>query len=271
MNNALRRLLPNKPVISISTLARTLDGMFMTIKLAEDIPGGRNEQRVLDQRVEYAQWFLRAGVVGHCIYIDECGYNIWTRRTYGRAPRGEPVRRVVNNQRGRNCNITFAISNEIGLIHHSVRLATTTLESFQQFIQDTCDAAVQILPADEPIHLIYDNARPHINAHVPEDFNNIFIRRTPPYSPFLNPVEVAHSAFKAAVTRTLSLPQWQARVGDVAAAREAGVNLQAWRARCLQEVAEENIDVITPDKCARWYNHAQTYLTRCIARQETEG
>ena len=176
---------------------------------------------------------MRAGVVGHCIYIDECGYNIWTRRTYERAPRGEPVRRVVNNQQGRNCNITFAISNEIGLIHHSVRLATTTLESFQQFIQDTCDAAVQILPADKPIHLIYDNARPHINAH----------RRTPPYSPFLNPVEMAHSAFKAAVKHTLSLPQWQARVGDVAAAREAGVNLQAWPARCLQEAAEENIDV----------------------------
>ena len=137
INVDLRRQLLDKPAISRSTLARTLDGMLMTLKLAEDIPGARNEDRVLQERVNYAQWFLREGVVGHCIFIDECGYNIWTRRSYGRARRGEPVRRVVNNQKGKNCNVTFATSNEVGLVHHTIRMDTTTLASFQEFLEET--------------------------------------------------------------------------------------------------------------------------------------
>lgn len=271
INGDLRRSLPNKPFISRSTLARALDGMLFTMKLAEDVPHARNEPRVLDQRVDYAQWFLRQAVISHCIYIDECGYNLWTRRSYGRAVRGQPVRRVVNNQRGKNCNVTFAISNEVGLVHHSIRLATTTLLSFQQFLEETCEQARQMFPAGDQIYLIYDNARPHINANIPPDFNNVVVRRTPPYSPFLNPVEMAHSAFKAAVKRTLSQPEWQARVGDLEAAREAGLNMQAWRATLLEEVAQQQVDVLTPEKCAQWYNHAQTYLPRCITRQEIDG
>ncbi|XP_072026793.1 uncharacterized protein [Amphiura filiformis] len=245
--------------------------MLLTLKLAEDVPEGRNAERVIQQRADYAQWFLREGVLGHCIYIDECGYNLWTRRSYGRAPRGQPARRVIHNQRGRNCNCTFAISNEVGLVHHSIRLGSTTLESFQKFIYETCANAVQMFPVGDQIFLIYDNARPHINARVPDEFQNIAVNRTPPYSPFLNPVEMCHSAFKAGVKRSLSLPEMQQRVGDATAAREAGLNLQAWRAQLLEEVAQENVDVITPDKCARWYNHAQTYLARSIARQPIDG
>ena len=213
INGDLRRRLPEKPHVTRSTLARALDGMLLTMKLAEDVLEGRNDDRVLQQRHDYAQWFLRQGVVGHCIYIDECGYNIWTRRSYGRAPRGQPARRVVNNQRGRNCNVTFAISNEVGLVHQSIRLATTTLQSFQQFIDETCAAALPMLPDGDQIFLIYDNARPHINVAVPPEFNNITVKRTPVYSPspFLNPVEMCNSAFKATVKRTLALPQWHGR------------------------------------------------------------
>lgn len=271
INTELRRRLPNKPNISRTTLARALDGMLITIKLAEDVPQARNADRVLQERVNYAQWFLREGVVGHCIYIDECGYNIWTRRSYGRAPRGQAVRRVVNNQRGRNCNVTFAISNEVGLVHHSIQLGSTTLATFQQFLNETCAAARQMFPNEDRIFLIYDNARPHINARVGAEFNNITVRRTPPYSPFLNPVEMCHSAFKAGVKRTLALPNNQARFGDVNAAAEAGVNMQGWRARLLEEVAAENVDIITQAKCFQWYNHSQTYLPRCIARQQIDG
>ena len=64
---------------------------------------------------------------------------------------------------------------------------------------------------------------------------------------------------------------WQARVGDQGAARAAGINMQGWRARLLQEVAEENADTITQEKFLRWFNHAQTYLPRCIAGQPIDG
>ena len=76
MKDELQRSLPDKPAVSPSTIARTMDGMLMTLKLAEDVPDARNSPRILDMRVEYAQWFMQYGVVGHCVFIDETGYNI---------------------------------------------------------------------------------------------------------------------------------------------------------------------------------------------------
>lgn len=272
MKDNLVNDLPNKPPISPSTIARVLDGLLYTVKLAEDVPEGRNAPRVLDQRVAYANWFMQNCVIGHGVFIDECGYNIWTRRQFGRALRGQPVRRVVNNQRGKNCNITFAISAEVGLVAHKISMETTTRESFEDFLATTVQECGHLLPADEHIYFVYDNARPHVRAQLPAGANpNIQLKRLPPYSPFLNPTEMAHSCFKAAVKRSLALPEWQQRVGDRHAANQAGMNLQQWRANLLEEVAAENVGEITQEKCHHWYNHSQTYLGRCMARQPIEG
>ncbi len=83
--------------------------------------------------------------------------------------------------------------------------------------------------------------------------------------------EMAHSAFKAEVKRQLALPEWQQRVGDRDAAQEAGLNLQEWRCERVMEVAQENVGEITQEKCVRWYNYSQTYMPRCLAREEIEG
>ena len=41
-------------------------------------------------------------VVNHTVFIDECGYYIWTAQSQGRALRGERAYRQVCGQRGRN-------------------------------------------------------------------------------------------------------------------------------------------------------------------------
>ena len=135
MKNDLQYALPYKPTVSPSTIARTLDGMLMTIKLAEDVPDARNSSGVLDMRIKSAQWFLEHGLVAHCVHIDETGHNIWTRHSFGRAPHG--VLGHVHGQRGWNCNITVAVSGEIGLIHHRKAFETITRERFEEFLADT--------------------------------------------------------------------------------------------------------------------------------------
>ena len=93
-----------------------------------------------------------------------------------------------------------------------------------------------MIPDGAMIYLIYENAA--VNAHVPEGVEDVVTHRTPRYSPFFNPAEMAHSVFKGAVKlRKTSVFQLQARVGGRSAARAAGVNLQTWRAKCPQEVA----------------------------------
>ena len=93
----------------------------------------------------------------------------------------------------------------------------------------------------------------------------------PPYSPFLNMTDMAHSAFKAGVKRHLALQEWQRSVKDREAPQEAGMNLQEWRCDHLMGVAQANIGEITQEKCSRWYNYCQTYMPRCQARQEIDG
>ena len=145
-------------------------------------------------------------------FIDECGYNIWTRRSYGRAVRGQPVLRVVNNQRGNNCNVAFATSHELGLVHHAIYLHATTRASFENFLQETAEACQEMFPDKEYLYFIFDNAMSYVRAELPPRNENIELKRLPPYSPFLNPVENAHSCFKAGVKRLIGLPEWQARV-----------------------------------------------------------
>ena len=168
--------------------------------------------------------------------------------------------------------MTFAISAEVGLIHHQISFETVSRERFEGFLADTVQECDDLFPGDEAIYFIYDNARPHVNAHLPEGTNPLIqLKRLPPYSPFLNPTEMAHSAFKAATKRMLALPEWQRRVGNVRAAHQAGMNMHQWRCDVLQEVAVANVDAITPAKCTQWYNHSQTYMPRCLARQEIDG
>ena len=246
--------------------------MLYTRKLVEDVPVERNSARVLDMRAVYAHWFMEQGVVAHLVFIDETGFNIWTRRSFGRAHRGQPARRVVHGQRGKNCSVTFAISADVGLVHHTIACETVTRETFEGFLAETAAQCAQLFPPGENVFIIYDNARPHVRAQLPDGVApNIQIKLLPPYSPFLNPTENAHSAFKAALKRILARPEWQRRVGDREAAEEAGVNMQQWRRDIVQQAARMCVDVITQDKYSQWLQHTQIHVPRCLAREVIEG
>ena len=76
------------------------------------MPYERNRPNTTQRRFQYAIWLINlsqcshlpvcvtsmpsfAGVYQRQVYIDESGFNIFTRRSKGRAPLGERVRRVV--------------------------------------------------------------------------------------------------------------------------------------------------------------------------------
>ena len=73
------------------------------LKKCHDIPLRRNCAEVKEQRREYGQWMIETGLQRHRIYIDESGFNLWTRRNYGRARIGERVNRIVGGQKRPKC------------------------------------------------------------------------------------------------------------------------------------------------------------------------
>ena len=99
INEELRGRLPDKPPVCDRTTAKTLNGMLIRVKLARLVPADRNRPDVVERRYEYANWFMTQAVINHCVYIDECGYNIWTAaRSCGRAVIGERAYRQVAGQ-----------------------------------------------------------------------------------------------------------------------------------------------------------------------------
>ena len=130
INQELRQRLLRKPAIHNRTVARTLEGMLYRVKLARLLPADRNRPDVLQKRVDYANCFMRHAVVNHSIFVDECGYNIWTARSHGRARLGERAYRQVCGQRGRNITVALTISPTNGLIFHSAFLGGMTGQGF---------------------------------------------------------------------------------------------------------------------------------------------
>ena len=76
---------PLKPKIHDCKVARTLDGMLFGVKLVRPLPADRNRPDVLIKQVDYATWFMNHAVVRHFVFVNECGYNVWTARSHGRA------------------------------------------------------------------------------------------------------------------------------------------------------------------------------------------
>ena len=215
------------------TVSRTLDGMLFRVKLARPLPPDRNRPDVLNKRVDYATWFMNYAVVRHCVFADECGYNIWTARSHGKARQGERAYRQVCGQRGRNLTVTMAISPINGLVFSSAFVGGMNAARFDNFLTQ--------------------------------------VKMLPPYSPFLNIVEQAISCLKAAIKADISRPEIQRRMDDRDEARVRGIPLGEFRTQQLHEALHRNIDTITAAKSAQWYRFMQTYLPKCLNREVIEG
>ena len=265
INGEFRRRLPAKPLIHDRNVARNLEGMLFRVKLVRPIPADRNRRDVLQRRQEYGNWFMNHAIMRHCVFIDECGYNIWTARNHGRARQGERAYRQVCGQRGLNVNVALAVSRVNGLVFHSAYIGGTNAPRFNDFLAQTR----QTLDPDEEVVFIYDGAPAHRSPAIPAA--NIELEMLPPYSPFLNIVEQAISSLKAAIKGDVSRPEIQARMDDREEARRQGTPLGEMRTRLLLNALQRCIGVITAAKAYQWFRFMQTYLPRCLNGEKIEG
>lgn len=254
INVEIRRRLPQQPVISRSSLARLLDGQLIFMKKLEDSIEYRNVDRVKENRRQFANWLLHEGIHKDLIFMDEAGVNLYCKRTRGRARRGERAVRVVGGRRGRNLTMTFAISQVNGVVHHRLQEGGMNGDGFIAFL----NSVIEALPDDGHQRVfIFDNAPAHRRAAEANLPQTIELRWLPPYSPFLNIVENAISQWKAAVK------------GDLAVGRDHFLLApHEERIATVAQIAEQNVEVITPQNAAGYFRHLQTYLPPCLLFQD---
>ncbi|XP_068712974.1 uncharacterized protein [Montipora foliosa] len=257
MNRELRVRLPHKPPVRTNKPGAPLLGLaksiYYRVKLARPLPADRNHPDVLQNRVEYGNWFMGHAVLNHTVFIDECGYNIWTARSRGRALRGERAYRPVCGQRGRNVTVALAISPTSGLVFHSAIHGGMNGRGFDDFLAQT---RLNLDP-DEHVIFVYDGAPAHRNPAIPGP--NSELRKLPPYSPFLNIVEQAVSALKAAIKADISRPEIQVQMNDRAEARRQGLALGNYRTQLLLQALQRNIGTITVAKCGQWFRFTKMH------------
>ena len=106
--------------VSISTIARYLEGRLYTMKKLESIPINRNTIEIKEARRSHALWLQSQHESGgRFSYVDETGFGLYTAGTRGRAVKGLPARKMVCNQRTPHITILCSICSSIGIIHHT--------------------------------------------------------------------------------------------------------------------------------------------------------
>ncbi|KAG7156393.1 putative DDE superfamily endonuclease domain-containing protein 63, partial [Homarus americanus] len=215
------------PTITIRELnhtLRALDGELITLKQVHNVSANRNSEDVKAARIAFAQYMYEDGIHQHRVYLDETGYNLYTCRTYGRAPQGQRVNRIVAGQRGSNLTLIAAISNLVGLFYYEIHVTSVTKEVFKNFM-----TSLDSVLGPEAALILMDNAPWH--AGIEQEFEDRVIKKLPPHSPFLNPIENCFSVLKATVKRQLNNIADRC---DARAARRHGVTCSMYRERLLQ-------------------------------------
>ena len=233
--------------------------------MARLVPADRNRPDVIQKRLDYANWFMGNAVVNHTVFIDECGYNIWTSRSQGRARRGGPAFRQVCGQQGRKVTVTMVISPTNGLVFHSAVIGGMNACRFDDFLTQP---RLNLDP-DEHVIFIYNGAPAHNNPAIPGP--NTELKKLPPYSPFLNIVKEAKRSLKAAIKADINRPETQTQMINREEARRQGIALGNYRTQLLQQALQRNSGTITAAKCGQWFRFTQTYLPRCLNSEAIEG
>ena len=254
INQELRlRCPPPVPLISESTVAKVLDAQLITLKQIRDVPAQRNSEPTKNLRRNYANWFLQNGQIEK-VYIDESGFRLWSKRSYGRAPQGQPVVRVVDARNSGHYSTIFAVSNVHGLIHHDFKEGGYRHEDFNEFLS-VCS---QIL-AGRPIMFIFDNApthRSHEMVHLQDGHQAMF---QPPYSPFLNICEGCFSIWKA---------QFKRHMAEI---RHQLLNeTHQRRSAIMMQMATQSIAAVTLPKVVELFNHSMHLLPNCVRGEDIQ-
>jgi len=131
------------------------------------------------------------------IFLDEAGSHVGLTRTHARGPRGHRVRDRVPRNRGRVLTMIGALT-VLGLQALMTVEGGTTAEVFLRFVRD------HLVPLLQPGDLVVmDNLGAHHAKGVRDaiEATGARVLYMPPYSPDLNPIELAWSKLKSILRR----------------------------------------------------------------------
>jgi transposase len=183
---------------------------------------------VVQKREDYTNLGLYQSRERRLLFLDESGLNLSMCRSYARAPSGERAVGSVPKNWGQSITLIGALSTS-GIVAPFLLYGSMTGEIFETWIDEYLGPKLR---AGDRV--VMDNLAAHKRASITQILENrgahlIFL---PPYSPDLNPIELAWSKFKTLVRG--------------ACARTIGL---------LVDAAADALRSITPTDAIHWFEH----------------
>ena len=190
----------------IETVRRAIVDMKITRKLCTRTLEKVNNPEILEKRKLYASNFLTNSPENDSkiIFIDESGFNLHLRPSFGRSPIGKRSSVYVPTNRGANVSLLAAM-NGTEYVHHKIFTGSVNSERFITFLRE-----LEVILEDRNLlcnsWVIMDNARIH-NSNLVKDFyttSRIHAVFLSPYSYMLNPIEFSFSKIKSIIRNTIT-------------------------------------------------------------------
>ena len=212
----------------------------LTYKEPVRLPRQRNNPENKEIRRDWVTWASTHIFPDNVIYIDECSFELHMHPRKGRSMIGDKVYQDVNGAAYHEGKLTavMAVSPTLGVVYGQSIIGSFDKVLFIKFIDRLCHT----LGSSKSFMLIYDNAPIHKTPELENLINSYghTMKRLPPYSPFLNPIEECFSLWKQGVRK---------RQTDNNAA--------------LQIAMIEALGDLTPQHIMSYYKHAVSFYNDC--------
>jgi len=229
---------------SVSAIDRALSQMDITWKNVLKVPFSWNSIEVISSRKEYLG---KLGIFAgrELIYLDESGFHLHIHKSRGRALVGQKATLSLV-PKGNRISLIAAMGLT-GYVHQfqfnsmGEKKRGVKAEDFRSFLLDLAPKC------QRNCVLVLDNCKIHHAAILKATYemlkatygiDHLFL---PPYSPFLNPIELSFNTIKAKVASCDMFNR-----GDLIRVLESAI-------------ASE----VTAEHCVRWFKHAAKFYPQC--------
>lgn len=253
---------------ALSTIYDMLQKAGFTTKHLQPYCDDRNTAATKEKRKVWVQEVGSRLTADNSVFIDESPFSMTLLRTRGRSRKGQAALGVIPAIRSKNHSVIAALSPSRGLLYFEIKVSEpeeefvskrsskkkkpgprgVTRDVFRSFLINLfASSAFQSLSQSHPsLTLLFDNARIH-KGDIDETifqagYNAAFL---PPYSPELNPIELAFSTWKFAYR--VHYPQLEEQVDPAIRASSAS---------------------ITPAKSLHDFAHTQSLYPACLALED---
>ncbi|CAH8574460.1 unnamed protein product [Dicrocoelium dendriticum] len=247
--------------VCISTVARYLDGRFITMKKLHSIPESMNTLENKKRRKSYVLRLMNLEAEGYkAVWFDETNFNLFCARTRGRSARGCRAQCTVASARGQNLHLVSAMTAD-GLLGYSVLRGSYNKERCSRWLRQMLDANGAAVT--NKCLLICDNAPCHTDLErvfQEAPYSSGKLLRLAPYSPALNPIEGIWSVIKSHVKKAMKQRYSEMLRGD-----PSGVlSKTEWRIQFLEHIVSEARACVSQHHCKQMVEHVRAKYARAI-------